>query len=224
MEKKVSEKLPYTVFIEGNIGSGKSTFLEHFSKFKNASLIPEPLEEWKNLNGINLLDLLYKDPQKWYMAFQSYVMLTQIKNHIGLNEKPIKLIERSIYSGQYCFLEQMHDNKILETGMYHVLQDWYNFIYEHHKIQCDLIVYLRTNPEIVYKRMKQRGRTEESKVTLQYLKDLHNHHENWLIHGKFNIPAPVLIIDANLDRESILKEYEEAEKMILGENFEQNRK
>lgn len=54
-------------------------------------------------------------------------------------------------------------------------------------------VYLKTTPEVVYERMKVRGRSEETSVSLDYLKQLHNLHEDWLIHGRKHRPAPVII-------------------------------
>ncbi|KAG5681752.1 hypothetical protein PVAND_011161 [Polypedilum vanderplanki] len=211
----VNKKAPFTVFVEGNIGSGKTTFLNHFSQFQNVCLMTEPVEQWRNLNGVNLFDLMYKNPDRWAMTFQNYVTLTMLKNHIKITDKPVKLMERSMYSARYCFVEKMLASGILQEGMYHVLQEWYNFIHEHHQIQCDLIVYLRTSPEVVYERMKKRGRIEESGVSFQYLKDLHELHENWLIHGKFYRPAQVLVLDANLDLDGIGAEYVRSESSIL---------
>lgn len=63
--------------------------------------------------------------------------------------------------------------------------------------------------------MKARARSEESCVPFEYLKDLHELHENWLIHGQFFRPAPVLLIDANLDLDKIINEYIRSEKSIL---------
>lgn len=54
-----------------------------------------------------------------------------------------------------------------------------------------LLVYLRTTPEIVYERMKTRARSEEKCIPFEYLKQLHELHENWLIHGHHERPAPV---------------------------------
>lgn len=50
-----SDNTPFTVFIEGNIGSGKTTFLNHFKKFDNVCLLTEPVEKWRNCGGVNLL-------------------------------------------------------------------------------------------------------------------------------------------------------------------------
>lgn len=55
-------------------------------------------------------------------------------------------------------------------------------------------MYLRTTPEVVFDRMKARGRSEETSVSLDYLQQLHNLHEDWLIHGRKHCPAPVIIL------------------------------
>lgn len=46
---------PYTVFIEGNVGSGKTTFLEHFSDCPNVYLAREPVHKWQDVRGHNFL-------------------------------------------------------------------------------------------------------------------------------------------------------------------------
>ncbi|KAJ8937138.1 hypothetical protein NQ318_019403 [Aromia moschata] len=97
---------PFTVIVEGNIGSGKTTFLNHFNKFDNVSILAEPIEMWRNCNGYNLLDFMYKDPIKWSFTFQSYVQLTMLRQHSYKTSTSIKLMERSIYSARYCFVEK----------------------------------------------------------------------------------------------------------------------
>lgn len=178
---------------------------------------------------------MYKNPERFAMPFQNYVTLTMLKLHIKQTEKPIKLMERSMFSARYCFVEKMLSSGMLHEGMYHVLQEWYEHIHEYHKIQCDLVVYLRTTPEIAFERIKKRARDEETGVSLEYLKDLHELHENWLIHGQFFRPAQVrqtrphkqfylkklfqmfqvLVLDANLDLENIDREYSRSESSIL---------
>lgn len=56
-------KRDYCYTIEGNIGCGKSTFLEMLrQKVPEAKWIEEPVSEWQNLNGknINMLEKYYK--------------------------------------------------------------------------------------------------------------------------------------------------------------------
>lgn len=46
---------PYTVCVEGNIGAGKSTFLDRCRAFPVMDVIEEPVSEWMNVGGVNLL-------------------------------------------------------------------------------------------------------------------------------------------------------------------------
>ena len=46
-----------------------------------AQVICEPVDMWKNVRGFNTLDLLYKDPARWSLTFQSYVQLTMLMAH-----------------------------------------------------------------------------------------------------------------------------------------------
>ena len=70
--EKVKSKRPFTVAVEGNIGSGKSTFLEHFEKYSSqVELLPEPVENWRNLGGHNLLQQMYEEPDRWSFLFQT---------------------------------------------------------------------------------------------------------------------------------------------------------
>lgn len=138
-----------------------------------------------------------------------------MERHTQETDKSVKLMERSMFSARYCFVENMAQTGLLHRGMYDVLQEWYKCIDNMVHIQADLIVYLRTSPSVVYDRMMDRGRTEENQVPLEYLQQLHDLHENWLIHGSFHRPAPVLVLDANLDLDGIVQEYQRSEKDIL---------
>lgn len=46
---------PFRVAVEGNIGSGKSTFLEYCKLHPDVEVVPEPVSEWTDLRGTNLL-------------------------------------------------------------------------------------------------------------------------------------------------------------------------
>ena len=56
---------PFTVSVEGNIGSGKSTYLKHFNCFDDkVDIVMEPVDKWRNLNSHNLLQMMYEDPNR----------------------------------------------------------------------------------------------------------------------------------------------------------------
>ncbi|KAJ8947150.1 hypothetical protein NQ318_002512, partial [Aromia moschata] len=50
-----NSRRPFTVAVEGNIGSGKTTFLNYFNQHENICVLAEPVELWRNCNGHNLL-------------------------------------------------------------------------------------------------------------------------------------------------------------------------
>lgn len=57
------------------------------------------------------------------------------------------------------------------------------------------IVYLKTNPENLLKRINERGRIEESNISLQYLQKLHRLHENYI--KSMEKKCKIMTIDAN---------------------------
>ena len=91
--------------IEGNIGSGKSTFLNILNDHLNMEFqfFPENLDSWTNVGGknINLLDLLYSDVERWGFLFNKYVMLSKLEHYDQMRKKisaPINFTERSLLS------------------------------------------------------------------------------------------------------------------------------
>uniref|UniRef100_K1Q5R8 Thymidine kinase 2, mitochondrial n=1 Tax=Magallana gigas TaxID=29159 RepID=K1Q5R8_MAGGI len=44
-------------------------------------MVPEPVHKWKDVDGYNTLDMMYKDASRWSLAFQSYVQLTMAEGH-----------------------------------------------------------------------------------------------------------------------------------------------
>ncbi|KAG6804180.1 deoxynucleoside kinase [Apis laboriosa] len=209
-------KRPFTVCIEGNIGSGKTTFLSHFKEFNNTTVLQEPVELWRNVGGTNLLELMYTDPKRYSFLFQSYVQLTMLQLHTYKSLMPYKIMERSVFSSR-CFIENMKRKKLLHDVEVVILEDWYDWCIENADIETDLIVYLRTSPDVVYHRMKTRARKEESLVSLEYLKQLHNIHDEWLYYQTlFTVPAPVLVLDGNKNLEEMVKEFENCKDQIYG--------
>ena len=79
----------------------------------------------------------------------------------------------------------------------HAEFDW---IQEHFETKPDGIIYLRAEPETSYERIKKRSRDEESIIPLDYFKQIHEKHENWLQNEN-----NVLILDANVEFENNMK-------------------
>jgi deoxyadenosine/deoxycytidine kinase len=52
--------------------------------------------------------MLYNDPHRWGFTFQSNAQLTLAKLHAQPTKSPIKVMERSIFSARYCFVENLY--------------------------------------------------------------------------------------------------------------------
>jgi deoxyadenosine/deoxycytidine kinase len=194
------------LIIEGNVGVGKSTFLKYLQEHLDADVIFEPNELWQNVDGHNLLEQFFLEPKRWAYTCQSYILQTRIDQIILELCDPNKkycLMERSIYSGRYCFA-----NVAYEIGWMNDLE-WilYQKLWNHEIKQIDSLptgfIYLRSSAEVCFQRIARRGRFEEKPITLDYLKRIEEKYENWFINkqGIDTIIAnlPVLVLDFSVD-------------------------
>lgn len=206
----------YTVSIEGNIGCGKTTLLEYFKSSKVVEAIKEPVDQWTNVQGHNALQLLYEDPSRWSFSFNIYAQLTRVQMHTRPHNKPVKMLERSLYSTRHCFVENDFRNETINGLEYAILKEWFSYLTHLPGTAVDLIVYLRADPTTCYGRIKKRSRKEEACVPYSLIENLHNLHEEWLVKqscGK--LPAPVLVLDANHEYQKMTEIYEEKRQEIL---------
>ena len=202
-------------FIEGNIGAGKSTFLTCISKLLNVRPILEPCHAWQDVGGAgNLLQAFYEDGKRWAYTFQSYAFITRIleqeknskqrdfsKNDDMTQVSEVSVFERSVYSDRYCFAKNAYELSLmtpLEWGLY---TEWFEWLVQS-RLQIPAgFIYLKTDPKICFERLTSRGRSEEKKVSYEYLKLLHSKHEEWLIHKKevasYVRDIPVLVLNCD---------------------------
>lgn len=202
-------KKRFTVSVEGNIGSGKTTLLEYFKNSDIVEAVGEPIEQWTNVQGHNALKLLYEDPKRWSFSFNMYAQLTRVQMHMKEHTKPVKILERSLYSTRHCFVENDYRRNTINGMEYAILTSWFDWLVKSQKAEVDLIVYVRAEPEVCFERIKRRSRKEEALVPFSLLENLHNLHEEWLIKkNDIQTPAPVIILDANRDYIQMKELYE----------------
>lgn len=68
------------IAVEGNLGAGKSTYLAFLQKIlPDIEIIKEPVDEWQNIRGHNLLEMFYKDSKRWSFTFQTYAMVSRMR-------------------------------------------------------------------------------------------------------------------------------------------------
>jgi deoxyadenosine/deoxycytidine kinase len=193
--------------VEGNIGVGKSTFLKLISQnLPEVSVLPEPTENWTSqVFGQSLLDNFYKDPNRWAYTLEILAMICRARDHLKVQEKnQVDLVmERSIYSGHYCFALNGHQSGFFTDVEWQIYNEWVDFLLTK-KCQAPIgFIYLRAEPEVCMERIRKRNRTSESSISFEYVKQIHNWHEKFLI-KKENLSknlqhVPVLVLDCNKD-------------------------
>jgi len=212
---------PFTISVEGNVGAGKSTLLNFFNQFPEFSVHKEPLDQWQDLNGTDFLGLMISDPPRWGLAFESLVTLTMAEIHMadhdgaqGLLFHPVKVMERSLESARKVFVENLRDQ--MSRGEVVILDAWYNLLISRPEFdtKVDLIIYLRTSPQVAFERMARRARSEEATLPLQHFQRLHKLHEDWLIGDTKTVSTPVIVIDANEDISHLAKTYRQLAKAV----------
>ena len=170
--EKIKSKKIYA--LEGNIGAGKSTIMKIISnQFHDVEFVEEPVNQWQNLNGCNLLNSFYSDPKRWGFSFEFYSMLTKIQALLKAadSDKPIIIIERSILSNK-VFMDLSNDLGKLDKMEYAMLINTYNFYLENVYPQIAGIIYLDTPIDECIRRITKRNRGEECTIEKSYLNSI----------------------------------------------------
>jgi len=174
------------VTIDGNIGSGKSSILNYLHKMYKIPIDLEPVESWNNF-----LTKLY-DSKLDVFKFQVRIWL----DRCWIQEKSdtIVLMERSPYFIKHTFINTAYNLDMITEHEYNILVDL------HKKTDSlwssNTYIYLRSNPENCFKRLKKRGRPSEKNITEDYINMLHDsHEENYrqALENKMNI----IVIDVD---------------------------
>ncbi len=197
-------------FVEGPIGAGKTTFLRLIQeKLPELAVIFEPLQSWDSeVYGQSLLANFYKDPQRWAYTMETLAMACRVQEHQREQENPnpFRLIERSIYSGHYVFATNGYHNGFLSELEWQVYLQWFNFLITGRCKAPQGFIYLKVDPEIAFERIKKRDREAEKTISLEYIKQIHACHEDFLVHKKDVLAelkdVPVLILDCNEEFEA----------------------
>lgn len=174
------------VTIEGNIGSGKTTLLEILSKKiqsnKKIVLVKEPVEEWekiRDVNGVSMLQKFYENQKKYSFSFQMMAYITRLammKKTIEENPDATVLItERSLYTDKHVFAKMLYDMNNIEDVNYQIYTTWFDTFAKDYSVES--VIYVKTDPSICHQRIKERSRTGEDEIPMDYLKKCHDYHE-----------------------------------------------
>jgi deoxyadenosine/deoxycytidine kinase len=212
----------YIFSVDGNIGSGKSTFIKRLSKYlKNIHNLPiiylqEPVQDWKGIkhdDNKNLIEKYYEDQEKWGFSFQITTLISrisQIKNTIANNYDCIIITERSICSDKNVFCQMLYDTNVINTLNYNIYLRWFNEFIKDYPING--YIYIKTKPEKALERVLKRKRKGEEEIPIEYLSLCNVYHNNWL-----KKEEKLLELDGNLDIDDIPSEWVQNVKSFISQ-------
>ena len=199
----VSSASPILISLDGNIGAGKSTLLEALkNSIPEITVVPEPVADWmtlKNKEGDNLLELFYRDTARWCYTFQNCALLTRLLDTERIlaewrpleGKVPIVITERSVLTDRYVFAEMLHREGKLDDLEWSLYLKWFNHYAANLPVKG--VIHLTTSASTSKDRIKQRGRSGEERIPLEYLEHLHDQHERWIT----NAHLPVLEVSTD---------------------------
>jgi deoxyadenosine/deoxycytidine kinase len=222
MEESALEKLKskFIFSIEGNIGSGKTTIIHHLQRlYKDVLLVEEPVKDWQNLEGENLLKKKNEDMLRWGYSFEAYVLITKMNELIKVadSDKKIILIERCMLTDKAFFDVNVENNLCnpMEEAMF---KNLYEFLSKTVYPKLCGIIYLDTPVEECIKRMKERGRKEEKTIEAEYLKQLDEHFKKVCNESG----VPILYLNGKYDLNTDLQDIEKQLTDFVKENISKN--
>ena len=178
--------MPKIYFVEGNIGTGKSTFLSMIEKTygDKYQVIYEPVDVWTNFkdsSGKNILQYFYEDPKRFAYTFQNTAFVSRVEKLQEIDtSKDAIFIERSIWSDKNIFAKNCFESGMMSEIEYMLYEKWFSWLEKNLSIGDYEFIYLRCAPETSFERMKKRSRSEETGVSLEYITQIHNQHEIWM--------------------------------------------
>ncbi|MFT6337938.1 MAG: deoxyguanosine kinase [Saprospiraceae bacterium] len=202
-------QFPYNfITIEGNIGSGKTTFCKKLQEEYNCQLILEEFDDNP------FLPLFYKDQQRWAFTVELFFMTERYK------QMQNQLVSRDMFVdftvSDYAFIKTLlfarQNLEESEFKMFHQIFTTLNQSFP----QPEILVYFHRSVEHLQSNIAKRGREYEKNITDEYLIKVQNSYFDYF---RNILSFPVLIIDLNtIDFETNDRNYEEV-KLLLAKNY-----
>ena len=174
--------------VSGNIGSGKTTLTEKLAKHYGWKA------EFEAVDDNPYLPDFYEDMKRWSFHLQVYFLnsrFNQLKTIQGSSDSTIQ--DRTIYEDAYIFAANLYKSNLLSERDYSNYKSLFDSMISHVKAP-DLLIYLKADIPKLVGQIEKRGRSYETAMRIDYLKNLNSHYEEWIAGYK---EGKLLIIDVN---------------------------
>ena len=202
--------------LAGTIGAGKSSLAKALGEHFGTEVFYESVDD----NPV--LDLYYKDPQKYAFLLQIYFVNKRFRSIKKAYTDDNNVLDRSIFEDA-LFLDLKFKNGNVTAQEHQVYHDLLDNMMEElddmPKKAPDLLIYIDVNFETMLNRIKMRGRDfeqiEDNPELLDYYRQVHSEYPAWFdVYDK----SPKIRIDGTIydfvnnsdDLNTVLKQIEQA--------------
>lgn len=174
--------------VSGNIGSGKTTLTEKLAKHYGWKA------EYEAVDNNPYLPDFYEDMKRWSFHLQVYFLNSRFNQISKIQESSQPTVQdRTIYEDAYIFAANLYKSNLLSERDYANYKSLFDSMITHVKAP-DLLIYLKADIPKLVGQIEKRGRTYETTMRIDYLKNLNQHYEDWI--GGYQ-EGKLLIVDVN---------------------------
>ena len=162
------------IAVSGNIGAGKTTLTEKLAK--HYGWYPE----YESVDDNPYLKDFYEDMPKWSFHLQVHFLNSRFRQIQKVRAgKQTVIQDRTIYEDAYIFAKSLYGSgKFTE-------RDFENYMNLFSSMQefiqpPDLLIFLKADIGKLVANIEKRGRVYENSITIDYLKNLNRHYEDWI--------------------------------------------
>jgi len=199
---------PRYITIEGVIGAGKTSLAKKLGEYLDALIIYEQPEENPFLKDF------YQDPQRYAFQAQIFFLLSRYRQQQE-NVQPDLFHEVMI--ADYLFAKDRIFAHLNLDDRELFLYDKVASMLEQTVQKPDLVVYLQSSPERLMYNIRQRGRSYERNISLEYITSLNEAYNKFFFHYT---DTPLLVINSTqIDFVNNAEEFKDLAEQIMRPHY-----
>jgi deoxyadenosine/deoxycytidine kinase len=173
------------IVLAGNIGAGKTSLAERLGERLGW------ITAFESVADNPYLPDFYADMRSWSFHLQIFFLGHRAEQYLELARSPQSaILDRSIYEDAFIFTRALHQMGNINERDYVAYRKVFDLVVSELP-PPDLLIYLKAPVEVLYKRIRRRGRAIESGISPEYLALLESFYDEWM--RTFDI-CPVLTI------------------------------
>ncbi len=175
------------IAIAGNIGCGKTSFVEKFAK--EYGVMPY----YEDIDNPYLNDF-YNDMKQWSFKLQISFLANKVTQMRAIQKEGICVIQdRTVYEEAMVFVKNLNNMSLMSKRDYKTYLRVYNLILED-ICEPELLIYLKSDVSTLISNIKKRGRDFEQNIQPEYLEKLNELYNEWF-DNQYTGPKIVIEVD-----------------------------